>query len=112
MSLSVPAPKCWGHHDRCAQSNRCECSCGKVHPPDSLVVGVPGQIVVRDHPFHSPDEKEDLEHGSLPDTISETLAALIAHVESLEKRLNGGSIYGPALHTPEHGVWHREDFAI
>ena len=81
-------------------------------PPDSLVVGVPGQIVVRDHPFHSPDEKEDLEHGSLPDTISETLAALIAHVESLEKRLNGGSIYGPALHTPEHGVWHREDFAI
>ena len=81
-------------------------------PADSVVVGVPGQIVVRDHPFHSPDEKEDLEHGSLPDTISETLAALIAHVESLEKRLNGGSIFGPTLHTPEHGVWHREDFAI
>ena len=84
----------------------------KSTPPDSVVVGVPGQIVVRDHPTHPSNEKEDLEHGSLPDTIGETLAALIAHVESLEKRLNGGANYGPTLHTPDHGVWHREDFAI
>ena len=84
----------------------------KSTPPDSVVVGVPGQIVVSNHPSHSPDEKEDLEHGRLPDTIGETLAALIAHVESLEKRLNGNATYGPALHTQDHGVWHREDFAI
>jgi serine O-acetyltransferase len=84
----------------------------KSTPPDSVVVGVPGQIVVRDHPNHPSNEKEDLEHGSLPDTIGETLAALIAHVESLEKRLNGGAVYGPALHIPDHGIWHREDFAI
>jgi hypothetical protein len=58
------------------------------------------------------DEKADLEHGSLPDTIGETLTALIAHVAALEKRVNGGGVYGPALHAPEHGVWHREDFAI
>jgi len=84
----------------------------KSTPPDSVVVGVPGQVVVREHKLHTPDEKVDLEHGSLPDTIGETLAALIAHVESLEKRVNGGGIYGPTLHAPEHGVWKAVDFSI
>jgi serine O-acetyltransferase len=84
----------------------------KSTPPDSVVVGVPGQVVVREHTLHTPQEKVDLEHGSLPDTIGETLAALIAHVESLEKRVNGGGIYGPALHAPEHGVWKAVDFSI
>ena len=81
-------------------------------PPDSVVVGVPGQIVVRDHPVHTPNEKEDLEHGSLPDTIGETLVALIAHVQSLEERLNVSAAYSPALHSPDRGVWHGEDFTI
>lgn len=84
----------------------------KSTPPDSVVVGVPGQVVIRDHPHHSLDEREDLEHGSLPDTIGETLAILITHVETLEKRINGGMIYGPALHIPANGVWHADDFAI
>src|SRR5512142_1881998 len=84
----------------------------KPTPPDSVVVGVPGQIVVRGPHIHAPDEKADLDHGRLPDTIGETLKALIAHVESLEKRVNGGGTYGPALHSPERGVWHAEDFAI
>src|SRR5512134_689764 len=57
----------------------------KSTPPDSVVVGVPGQVVVRDHPLHAPQDKADLEHGNLPDTVGETLAALIAHVNSLEK---------------------------
>ncbi len=84
----------------------------KSTPPDSVVVGVPGQIVVRDHRGHTPNEKEDLDHGKLPDAIGETLAALIAHVESLEKRVNGGGAYGPVLHAPQSGVWHADDFAI
>jgi hypothetical protein len=46
----------------------------------------------------------NLEHGALPDTISETLGVLITHVERLEERLNGRTVYGPALHAPEHGV--------
>jgi serine O-acetyltransferase len=83
----------------------------KSTPPNSVVVGVPGQVVVRDLALPSSPEKADLEHGRLPDTIGETLAVLIAHVESLEKRVNGGS-YGPALHAPEHGVWHGSDFSI
>jgi len=83
----------------------------KPAPPDSVIVGVPGQVVVREHRTHALNEKADLEHGNLPDTISETLMALIAHVETLEKRINGGN-YGPVLHTPDHGVWHWGDFSI
>ncbi len=83
----------------------------KSAPPDSVIVGVPGQVVVRDQP-HTIEKKADLEHGSLPDTIGETLSALIAHVESLEKRVNGGGVYGPALHHQDHGVWHWGDFSI
>jgi serine O-acetyltransferase len=85
----------------------------KSTPPDSVVVGVPGQIVVRDRPAaHTLNEKEDMDHGRLPDMIGETLVSLITHVEALEKRLNGGAVYGPVLHTPDHGVWHGEDFTI
>ncbi len=83
----------------------------KDTPPESVVVGVPGQVVVREGRKHVPNEKADLEHGSLPDTIGDTLIALIAHVDALEKRVNGGH-YGPALHVPERGVWHGSDFAI
>ena len=83
----------------------------KSTPPDSVVVGVPGQVVMRDHAWQASSEKADLEHGRLPDTIADTLTVLIAHVESLEKRVNGGE-YGPALHAPEHGVWHWGDFSI
>lgn len=84
----------------------------KSAPADSVIVGVPGQVVVREQPSHPAGEKADLEHGRLPDTIGETLAALIAHVESLEKRVNGGIVYGPTLHAPEKGVWHWGDFSI
>jgi serine O-acetyltransferase len=83
----------------------------KSTPPDSVVVGVPGQVIIRDHAIHAPDEKVDLEHGSLPDTIGETLAALIAHVNSLEKRV-GGHTHEPALHGSEQGIWHWGDFSI
>jgi serine O-acetyltransferase len=83
----------------------------KSTPPNSVVVGVPGQVVVREQPSLNANGRADLEHGSLPDTITETLTALIAHVEALEKRVNGG-VYGPALHTPEKGVWHWGDFSI
>ena len=83
----------------------------KDTPPDSVVVGVPGQVVVREGRKHVPNEKADLEHGNLPDAIGNTLIALIAHVEALEKRVNGGQ-YGPPLHVPDHGVWHWGDFSI
>jgi serine O-acetyltransferase len=84
----------------------------KSTPPNSVVVGVPGQVVLREQPSPGVRETPDLDHGRLPDTIAETITALIAHVESLEKRVNGGGVYGPALHAPEHGVWQGSDFSI
>ena len=84
----------------------------KSAPPNSVVIGVPGQVVLRQEPFIDFKHKADLDHGRLPDTITETLTALVAHVESLEKRVNGGVVYGPALHPPEKGVWHWGDFSI
>ena len=84
----------------------------KSAPPNSVVVGVPGQIVLRADSSRLSMTKADLEHDRLPDTITETITALIAHVESLEKRVNGGGVYGPTLHAPEKGVWHGSDFSI
>jgi serine O-acetyltransferase len=83
-------------------------------PPNSIVVGVPGQVLVRSRPRNG-RAAPDLEHNRLPDTIGETLAALVAHVEALEKRLDGQTphtVQEPALHAPEHGVWHGGDFSI
>jgi len=81
----------------------------KSSPPNSVIIGVPGQIVVRSQ---GQSNAPDLEHGLLPDTIGDTLSALVAHVEKLEKRLDGHASVMPAMHTSDHGVWHGEDFAI
>jgi serine O-acetyltransferase len=55
----------------------------KPVPPDSIVVGVPGQIVIRkksDAPF-------DLDHGRMPDTLGESLEMLTSKVNALESVL-------------------------
>ena len=86
----------------------------KSVPPNSVVVGVPGQVLARSRPRDG-QFAPDLEHNRLPDTIGETLAALVAHVEALEERLDGHTSQAaqpPALHSPEHGVWHGIDFSI
>jgi serine O-acetyltransferase len=80
-------------------------------PPHSVVVGVPGQVVMRSQSTAA-SNKPDLQHDRLPDTIGETLVALMEHVETLEKRVNGYAVYGPALHVQEHGVWHGDEFSI
>ena len=51
-------------------------------PEDSVVVGVPGKIV---HKEHTPDDQPDLAHDQLPDTISQSLEDLFRRVEELEK---------------------------
>jgi serine O-acetyltransferase len=84
----------------------------KSVPPDSVVVGVPGQIVKRSQP-RLESAPPDLDHTRLPDTIGESLVALMERVEALEQRLNGkAKVHEPALHKPDHGVWHGEDFSI
>lgn len=82
----------------------------KSVPPNAVVVGVPGQVVARSQ--LRTDKSPDLEHGRLPDTIGETLVALISRVEQLEDKLNGKEYHSPVIHSPDHGVWHGEDFSI
>ena len=81
----------------------------KPVPPNSVVVGVPGQVVVRSKP-RLPKALPDLDHDRLPDTIGETLAILIEHVESLESRLHIHTDH--IMQASNHGVWHGEDFSI
>ena len=51
-------------------------------PPDSVVVGVPGRIVHKEHVnLHIPD----LAHNQLPDMIAQQLSALSQRLEKLEK---------------------------
>jgi len=57
----------------------------KSVPPNSVVVGVPGQIVKRSRP-HGERDAPDLDHGQLPDMVAAKLAALTARVEALERQ--------------------------
>jgi serine O-acetyltransferase len=50
-------------------------------PPNSVVVGVPGQVVVRSKPKPA---QVDLDHINLPDTIGTTLSAVMQRLEKLE----------------------------
>ncbi len=80
-------------------------------PPNSVVVGVPGQVVQRSQPRPQP-ALPDLEHGRLPDAIGESLALLMEHVKELEERIEGHAVlhHAAPLHPPEHGVWREENF--
>ncbi|MEI7987676.1 MAG: serine O-acetyltransferase EpsC [Chloroflexota bacterium] len=89
----------------------------KSVPPDSVVVGVPGQIVHRSKPT---PPKADLRHDNLPDTIGTALTALMARMEYLEKEMAVHIVDHPPIgmqippypHMPDHGIWHGEDFMI
>jgi serine O-acetyltransferase len=80
-------------------------------PPDSVVVGVPGEVVVRQQP--RPKRSPDLEHSQLPDVIHETIVSLIARVEELEQKTAGGHATSRVpLYAPDHGVWRSDDYSI
>jgi serine O-acetyltransferase len=79
-------------------------------PPNSVVVGVPGQVVVRSHPHHAGDAP-DLNHTTLPDMIGVTVVTLMERVDALEHRVNSHDFI-PHPHTPEAGAWRGEDFDL
>lgn len=83
----------------------------KSTPPNSVVVGVPGQIVKRSVP-HRPTDAPDLNHTALPDLIGVSLTALLNRVEALETRLDGQPSPAGRIHPPEAGAWMGEDFSI
>jgi serine O-acetyltransferase len=53
-------------------------------PPDSVVVGVPGEVVKREGKKRKA-VTPDLNHGDLPDVLGDALADLLVRVETLEE---------------------------
>ncbi len=80
-------------------------------PPNSVVVGVPGQIVKRSQPHHLGDAP-DLNHASLPDVVGLSLRQLMERVDALEIRLDGHANKDPHVHPPRENGWAGEDFSI
>jgi serine O-acetyltransferase len=84
----------------------------KLVPPDSVVVGVPGQVVSRSRPRPA-TAPPDLDHTRMPDLIGTTLTSLLTRVEELERLVDGKLPEPPTtIHPSEAGVWRGEDFSI
>ncbi|HLV44959.1 MAG TPA: serine O-acetyltransferase [Aggregatilineales bacterium] len=81
----------------------------KPVPANSVVVGVPGQVVQRSLPRPA---MPDLEHGRLPDTIGATVVSLMQRVEALEEIVENGGRPEPVPHRPVEQVWQGQDFQI
>jgi serine O-acetyltransferase len=109
----------------------------KPVPQNSVVVGIPGQIVMRSK--NKLVGEPDFHHDRLPDTIGASLTSVMVRLEAVEARLNmnnrlpssievrsNGSGNGnaqsekpqqrveaePTPHAPDHGLWRGEDFMI
>jgi len=79
-------------------------------PPGSVVVGVPGQVIARSHPYPAtaiPGAGDSL----LPDLVGTSLQSLLTRVDRLESLADGHG-QGHAIRPPDAGVWHGEDFSI
>jgi serine O-acetyltransferase len=83
----------------------------KSVPANSVVVGVPGQIVKRSHPHHIGDAP-DLDHTSLPDVVGVSLKQLLERVDALETRLDGHAPSAAHVHAPQDNSWAGDDFSI
>jgi serine O-acetyltransferase len=89
-------------------------------PSNSVVIGVPGQIVERSSKHHAGDAP-DLNHTALPDIIGETLKQLLNRVDTLEDRMTGKILPSreeeerfqkPIIHAPHRDSWDGQDFSI
>ena len=67
----------------------------KSVPSNSVVVGVPGQIVKRSQPRQASDAP-DLNHTSMPDIVGGSLKELLDRVGALESKMDGHA------HAPVH----------
>lgn len=78
---------------------------------NSVVVGVPGQVIARVKP-HTATDKPDLEHTNQPDLIGAAVANLLERVDSLEFSVTG-HVNEFHLHPTGSGHWEElEDFSI
>jgi len=83
----------------------------KSVPPNAVVVGVPGQVVVRSKPK---PKLPDLHHDNLPDTIGRSLHSLMMRIDRLEKRMDNVSSNGQIKNELQEELefWKGEDFNI
>jgi serine O-acetyltransferase len=83
----------------------------KAVPPDSVVVGVPGQVIQRRQQDHGTTALPDLDNSVLPDVVGVSLRALLDRIEDLECKADGiGVRERPVSASP--GVWYQDDFSI
>lgn len=82
----------------------------KSAPPNSVVVGVPGQIIVRSK---AKPEKGEMDERHMPDAIGASMASVLRRLDTLEASLKTDK-RPPSVefHPPEDGVWKGEDFSI
>ncbi|MGV1003305.1 MAG: serine O-acetyltransferase [Candidatus Nanopelagicales bacterium] len=69
----------------------------------SVVVGVPGQVIHRSKP-HTAADRADLDHSSQPDLIGRAVASLLDRVEALEDQVTGHA-HDPGIHSIAPGIW-------
>jgi serine O-acetyltransferase len=83
----------------------------KSVPDNSVVVGVPGQIVKRAH-THNPGDTIDLNHTTLPDVLGTALKQIMMRVDSLETSIRNQRDSMQHIYPPSDSIWHGEDFSI
>lgn len=82
----------------------------KPVPPDSVVVGVPGQVIARSRPRPA-SSRSDLDDALLPDLVGTSLRSLLDRVDRLEVSVDGGPLRHH-VRPSDAGVWSGEDFSI
>ena len=81
-------------------------------PANSVVVGVPGQVVSRSRPRLS-TAVPDLDASGVPDLFGASLRSLLRRVDRLEQSLPDHEALTPTTAQPSAaGVWPGEDFSI
>lgn len=83
----------------------------KSVPENSVVVGVPGQIVRRTQP-HKASDAPDLNHTALPDVFAAAIKDLLKRVDDLETRVEGHVHERAAAFTPVGDAWEEMDYQI
>jgi serine O-acetyltransferase len=82
----------------------------KSVPPDSVVVGVPGQVVTRSTRRFA--DAPDLEETVLPDPVALALISLLSRVDALERRIAGREPAVSPPRAPDLVSWGGDDFSI
>ena len=82
----------------------------KPVPANSVVVGVPGQIIVRSR-LRASDGSLDLDGSVVPALFGASLESVLSRIDRLEDALPNGASPSHARPSPS-GVWSGEDFSI